>query len=97
MHEVNVSETCFTLPRKHPDGFDPDYTRVWLERSGLATISGFSWDVGRLTARIRLAHRALSFGDGVALALAFMLGVPLLTADRAFAEAKAFATIELIR
>ena len=48
-------------------------------------------------ATVRLSAMSLNFGDGLAVVLAASLGIPLLTAEKAFREAKKFADIELIR
>jgi len=97
MHEVNVSELCFTLPRKHPSKFTPTKTRAWLDRLGVRAISGFSPDLGRLVADIRTQNQALNLGDGVAMATAFLMDTPVLTAEKAFAKSPTFAKVELIR
>ena len=57
MHEVNVSELCFTLPRKRPDlFFDPEMVRLWFRRMDIHTVDGFSADLGRVVAGIRLRN-----------------------------------------
>ncbi len=51
----------------------------------------------QLTARIRLAEWSLSIWDGVSVALASVLDIPLVTAERNFKRAHDYAWIELIR
>jgi len=97
MHEVNVSELCFTLPRKRPIDFSPATVRVLIERLTIRVMGGFSPDMGRLVADIRLENQALNLGDGVAVALAHHMGIPVLTADNAFAKSSMYANVELIR
>ena len=97
MHEANVSELCLALPRKRPAHFDPEIVRTWVERSGIHVVSGFSPRLGALAAKIRLRNKALSLGDGVAMATARLLGVPVLAADSAFAADFLYAKAELIR
>jgi len=98
MHEVNVSELCFTLPRKRPDDFfDPEMVRFWLRRMDINMVDGFSADLGRVVASIRLRNQALNLGDGVAVAMAIQMDIPLLTADKAFAKSSPLIKVELIR
>lgn len=97
IHEVNVSELCFTLPRKRPTEFDPVFTRAWVKHLGLYVMSGFSDNLGYLAADIRLQNHALNLGDGVAVATAYLLNVPVLTAEKAFAKSSMFVKVELIR
>ena len=97
MHAINVSEICFTLPRKRPGEFDRHSARAWLLKAGVEIISGFDEVWADKVAEIRLKAMALNIGDGVAVALAGALGVPLLAAEGAFANASDFAAIELIR
>ena len=97
MHAVNLSEACFTLPRKRPDRFDFRSARAWLDSIGIFPMYGFDESWLAAVSSIRLSARALNFGDGVAVALASALGVPLVTAEKAFAGAEGFARVELIR
>ncbi len=97
MHEVNISEIAFTMPRKIPAQWSPRIVVDWLEKAGIAAVEGFDSRWAEIVAEIRLAAPALNIGDGVAVALASSLRVPVLTADRAFLSASDFARIELIR
>ena len=100
MHAVNVAEFCFTISRKLPEAYTPDTAMAWIATAEIGVAENLDPDFLRLTAHIRLASResrALSVGDGIAVALAASLGVPLLTTERAFNHAADFARIELIR
>ncbi len=97
MHEVNVCELCFTLPRKLPERFTRESALAMLKRVGVTAVGGFDREWTEVVADIRLAAPALNMGDGVAVALASALGTPLLTAERAFLSACDYARIELIR
>ncbi len=97
MHAVNIAEVCFTLSRRRPEVFSPDSVWDSLVRDGIGRVMTVDRQFLALTAKIRLHARALSVGDGFAVALASTLDVPVLTADRAFLQAADFARIELIR
>ncbi len=97
MHEVNISEIAFTMPRKHPGAWSSRTAVDWLEKVGIVTVAGFDRRWAEVVAEIRLVAPALNLGDGVAVALASSLRVPVLTADRAFLAARDFADIQLIR
>ena len=97
MHMVNVSEFCFTATRKLPDSFSPRFALAWLGENGITIVQEFNHVWAEQVAEIRLAAPALNFGDGVAVALASTMNVPLLTTDRAFLRAADFAAIDLIR
>lgn len=97
MHEVNVSELCFTLPRKLPNRFTRQSARTMLDMLGVVTVDGFDQEWADAVADIRLAVRELSVGDGVAVALASSLNIPVLTTEKAFDRAAEFAKIERIR
>jgi len=84
MHEVNVSEICFTLPRKLPERFNRESARVMLEVVGVITVSDFGPKWADAAADIRLKTHALNFGDGIAVALAAHLGIPLMTTEKSF-------------
>ena len=94
---MNVAEFAFTLPKKAPGRFSSQQALALLDEILVDQIElldvAFLW----LTAQIRLAVPELSVGDGFALATASVLEVPVWTADRAFAKARDFARIELIR
>ncbi len=70
MHEVNVSELAFTMPRKIPAQWSPRIVVDWLEKAGIAAVEGFDSRWAEIVAEIRLAAPALNIGDGVAVALA---------------------------
>ena len=97
MHIVNVGEFLFTASRKMPDRFTPESAAVWLETTFLSQSRVMTTSFLILAARIRRATPALSFGDGVAIALGATLNVPVLTTEKAFVKAADFARIELIR
>lgn len=97
MHEINISEIAFTIPKKNPDEWSTRDTLDWLERIGMETVEGFNRRWAEVVANIRSVAPALNLGDGVAIALASSLRIPVQTADRAFLAAKDFARIEMIR
>jgi len=97
MHVANMSEFCSAVPRKSGGRVTSDEAMMWLERNGIDCVDWRDRPFGLLTADVRVAVPALSLGDGIAVALATMLGVPLLTTERAFLRAGNFATIDLIR
>ena len=96
MHIVNVSEACFTLSRKRPDLFNRHSARGWLLGRGINFVFGFDSFLADQVAEIRLGNMALNIGDGVAVALAGVLGVPLLVADRGFRKSAAHAALEIV-
>ena len=97
MHEVNVAELCFTLPRKMPDVFTPESVLEWLVKAGIETKAGFDREWGMRVTAIRRAAPALNIGDGVAVALAGDMKLPLLTAEHAFEDASGYAKMLFIR
>ena len=97
MHEINVSELCFTLPRKLPDRFNRASARAMLQRVGVSTVADFSLEWADAAADIRLEAPALNFGGGIAVALAGILNVPLFTSEKSFLGASGFAEIMLFR
>jgi len=97
MHAVNTSEICFTLPRKRPGHFNRQSARAWLIEHGIRVFNGFDETWADAVAEIRLENKALNIGDGVAVALAASLEIPLLVAEKAFEDAADCATINLIR
>lgn len=97
MHEVNICELCFTMPRKRPEEFTREAVLDWLEKNGVDSAKGFDRSWTETIADIRQIAPALNLGDGVAVALAAALSIPVLTADRAFLGASVYARIELIR
>lgn len=97
MHEINISEIAFTIPRKNPEDWSAHTAFAWLERVGIIAVEGFNRRWSEIVADIRIVAPALNIGDGVAVALAASLQIPVLTADKAFLAARDFARIELIR
>ncbi len=97
MHAVNVAEFLFTAPRRRPDLFTPESALAWFNATEIGIVDILDPDFLQLTAHIRLAERSLSVGDGVSVALASVLNIPLVTADRNFKHARDYARIELIR
>ena len=97
MHEVNVCELCFTLPRKLPERFTAESTLALLKRVGITAVGGFDREWTKVVADIRKSAPALNIGDGVAVALASALDLPVLAAEKAFKGAEEYAKIELIR
>ena len=97
MHAVNVAELLFTLPRRMPTRFTPKSALAWFSAAEIGVANTLDQDFLRLTAEIRLTERSLSIGDGMAIALASVLGVPIITTERNFQRAGEYADIELIR
>lgn len=96
MHAVNVAELLFTAPRRIPERFKPESTLAWFNAVEIGMADILDSDFLQLTATIRLSEKSLSVGDGMAIALASVLDVPVLTAERNFKHAKEYARIELI-
>jgi len=97
MHVVNAGEFLYTISRRIPERFTSESAAVWLVEAGVGKSEKMSMPFLILAARIRRAAPALSFGDGVAIALAATLRVPIWTTEKAFKDAADFATINLIR
>ena len=97
MHEINISEFCFSMTRKHPQKFNVHLARKWIYGVGVYPVDGFPGEWADRIAEIRLAEKSLNIGDGVAIMLASALGVPVLTAEGNFMGAAECAGIELIR
>ena len=98
MHAVNVGEFCYTAVRCLPDRFvSPESAILWLNQAGVGRSHDLTSSFLILSARVRRASPALSFGDGVAVALASALCIPLLTTEKAFDKAAEFAEIRRIR
>jgi PIN domain nuclease of toxin-antitoxin system len=95
MSSVNFAEvvtklTVLGAPREAIEGLLPQYQLAippFTEK--LATQAGL------LVTRTR--HRGLSLGDRACLALAIELGLPVITADRAWADLDVGVEIRLIR
>lgn len=92
---VNWSEVQRRLLRH---GIDLDATRADVEALGV-TIVPFDADDAEEAARLSLvtARTGLSLGDRACLALARRLGVPALTADRAWSGLDVGVEIQVIR
>ena len=97
MHAVNVMEYLTVMPRRQPARFTVASAAHWLDRSGIACVEGTDARFRTLAASVRLADKALSMGDGVAVALAATIGAPLMVAEKAFERVSKFARIDLIR
>ena len=97
MHTVNVAEFCLTLPRKTEQRITPEAATGLLDAAGIMRVELMTDPFLWLAARVRLANPPLSVGDGLAVALASVLGVPLLVTEKAFEKAAEFATIKRIR
>ena len=96
-HVVNAGEFLYSVSRRMPDRFTPESAAVWLESTAIGKSANMTMSLLVLAARIRRAVPALSFGDGMAIALASTLRVPVLTTEKAFRAAADFAAIDLIR
>ena len=97
MHAINVAEFLFTAPKRMPGLFTPESAFAWFTAADIDTANILDPDFLQTTAKIRLAERSLSLGDGMAIALASMLEVPVVTSERNFKKAGDYANIELIR
>jgi PIN domain nuclease of toxin-antitoxin system len=95
MSSVNFAEvvaklTLLGTPREAIDGLVPDYQLTippFTDR--LATLAGLLVT--------HTGHRGLSLGDRACLALAIALGLPVVTADRAWAGLDLGVEIRVIR
>lgn len=92
---VNAAEVAGKLV---DGGLSPDQAGQSLDRLGARIVAFEHGDVVP-AARIRLASRSagLSLGDRACLALAGRLGLPALTADRAWRDLDAGVQVRLIR
>ncbi|MHB8575791.1 MAG: type II toxin-antitoxin system VapC family toxin [Dehalococcoidia bacterium] len=92
---VNLAEV---LARLHQNGTHELALRQAVARLGLDVVP-FDEDLAYRTAVLRplTRHLGLSLGDRACLALAQKLGLPVLTADRAWADLSLGITIQLIR
>lgn len=97
---VNLAEVLTKLVE---DGRDPQRALVRLRKAAgtrrALTIEPLTTADCIAVARLRLATRpqGLSLADRTCLVLAKRLGVPVLTADRAWADADTGAEVQLIR
>ena len=94
MHVANICEFCFAVPKKSGWTVAPDVALAWLDRYGIDGIDRMDRHITMLAVDVRMAVPALSLGDGLAVALASTLGVPLVVAEHVFAKAGGFASIE---
>lgn len=84
-------------------GEDPDAAAARLAKAGvlgsLLSVHPLDEAAARRIARLRASTRAagLSLGDRACLALGKALGLPVLTADRAWARLKLGVTVRMIR
>jgi len=92
---VNLSEVLTKVVER---GGSAQAARVDLQAYGL-TVHAFTPNDADVAADLRLPTRqaGLSLGDRACLALGKRLGVPVLTADRAWAQLEVGVHIELLR
>lgn len=92
---VNIAETYGRLLR---DAFRPDELRRDIEALGL-DVRSFDPEQAFIAGEIEPATRplGLSLGDRACLALAKSLGLPVLTGDRQWLEAKVGVDVRLFR
>jgi PIN domain nuclease of toxin-antitoxin system len=95
MSAVNLSEVAAKLMSA---GGAPDTTRDVLEALPIEAVD-FTADLAYRAAELRAQTRklGLSLGDRACLALGLSLGLPVLTADRAWSGLDLGLTIELAR
>ncbi|MDE0178813.1 MAG: type II toxin-antitoxin system VapC family toxin [Gammaproteobacteria bacterium] len=92
---VNAAEV---VTRYIDQGANPDQARRWLQDLGLAIRpfdEGLALEAGLLRAQTR--DKGLSLGDRACLALGMRENLPVLTADRAWAELGIDVSVRLIR
>jgi PIN domain nuclease of toxin-antitoxin system len=92
---VNVAEV---ITRLIDLGYSPEAAEVAISRGGFEVIP-FDTAAASLAAKLRVTtrHLGLSLGDRACLALAEREGLPVLTADRAWASLDIGVEIRLIR
>jgi ribonuclease VapC len=92
---VNLSEVLTKVVER---GSSAQAARVDLQAYGL-TVHAFTLEDADVAADLRLLTRqaGLSFGDRACLALGRRLGLPVLTADRAWATLEVGVHIQLLR
>lgn len=92
---VNLAEVVELAARR---GLDPARAAAWPEELSLPVI-GFAAPMaaraGRLLAALR--RQGLSLGDAACLGTAAVLGLPVLTADRLWAELDTGVEVRLLR
>jgi PIN domain nuclease of toxin-antitoxin system len=92
---VNWSEV---VQRLHPHGVDARELRNDVSALGIAIVPFTAEDAEETAAYWTLARsHGLSLGDRACLGLARRLGVPALTADRAWADTDTGVTVRVIR
>ncbi len=92
---MNLSEVVAKLNDKGFSAADIDRYLASIDLVVIPFDEALAVAAGRLRARTR--HRGLSFGDRACLALGRSLGVPVLTADRAWADLNLGIEVEVIR
>lgn len=95
MSTVNLAEVLAVFMR---DGFDRESTLAAVASLGIEFVP-FSRSQAELSASLFVATRrlGLSLGDRACLALAIERGVPVMTADRAWADLDIGVTVTVIR
>ncbi|MBI3271272.1 MAG: type II toxin-antitoxin system VapC family toxin [Planctomycetes bacterium] len=100
---ISAANWAEFLTKAAETGEDPDALSTRLTKLGilgtLLSVHPLDEAAAREVARLRTATRAagLSLGDRACLALAKALGLPALTADRAWARVKLGVTVRVIR
>jgi PIN domain nuclease of toxin-antitoxin system len=97
MHAANVSELCFSAPKRVPECFTPASAMAWFIAEDIAISNVLDLDFLQLAAEIRLVARPLSLGDGMAIALASISNLPIVTAEHAFKKAREYVEVAMIR
>lgn len=93
---VNWSELVAVMTER---GLPDDAVRGSLSALPIAAVVPFDGDHAEIAGRLRRStrHAGLSLGDRACLALGLALGLPVLTADRAWRDLQIGAEIRLIR
>ncbi len=95
MSTVNLAEVVTSLINKGVLGADARRTAASLEIETVPLDRTLALDAGALRETTR--HRGLSLGDRACLALARHLALPVLTADRRWADLDIGVEVQLIR
>lgn len=95
MSSVNLSEM---LTKCIENAVDAEFAEIQVRRLGIEFVP-FTTEDAMIAARLRplTRHRGLSMGDRACLALALRYKLPVLTADRPWAELDVGVDIRLIR